>query len=143
MASWSRAAQSCYMYSSRIFQTFYKFTLLGPRVTPIVVVFSSSIFRRKKTLPGPKRTVSVQFNSVAQSCPTLCNPMNCSTQGLPVHHQLPEFTQTHVHRWWMDQWCHPTISSSVVPFSSCPQSLPASESFPMSQLQRPRGGLFT
>ena len=41
---------------------------------------------------------SVQFSSVAQSCPTLCDPMNCSTSGLPVHHQLPEFTQTHVHR---------------------------------------------
>ena len=43
-------------------------------------------------------TASVQFSSVAQSCPTLCNPMNCSTPGLPVHHQLPEFTQIHVHR---------------------------------------------
>ena len=41
---------------------------------------------------------SVQFSSVAQSCPTLCDPMNCSTPGLPVHHKLPEFTQTHVHR---------------------------------------------
>ena len=39
-----------------------------------------------------------EFSSVAQSCPTLCNPMNCSLPGLPVHHQLPEFTQTHVHR---------------------------------------------
>ena len=39
-----------------------------------------------------------QFSSVAQSCPTLCDPMNCSTPGLPVHHQLPESTQTHVHR---------------------------------------------
>ena len=39
-----------------------------------------------------------QIRSVAQSCPTLCDPMNCSTPGLPVHHQLPEFTQTHVHR---------------------------------------------
>ena len=70
---------------------------------------------------------NVQFSSVAQSCPTLCNPMNCSTPGLPVHHQLPEFTQTHVHR----------ISDAIQPshpFSSCPQSLPASESFPMSQL---------
>ena len=38
------------------------------------------------------------FSSVAQLCPTLCDPMNCSTPGLPVHHQLPEFTQTHVHR---------------------------------------------
>ena len=40
---------------------------------------------------------SVQFSSVTQSCLTLCNPMDCSTPGLPVHHQLPEFTQTHVH----------------------------------------------
>ena len=42
--------------------------------------------------------LSVQFSPVAQSCPTLCDPVNCSTPGLPVHHQLPEFTQTHVHR---------------------------------------------
>ena len=42
--------------------------------------------------------VSVQFTSVAQSCPTLCNLMNCSTPGLPVHLHLPAFTQTHVHR---------------------------------------------
>ena len=41
---------------------------------------------------------SVQFSSVAQLCPTFCNPMNHSSPGLPVHHQLPEFTQTHVHR---------------------------------------------
>ena len=40
----------------------------------------------------------LQFSSVAQSCPTLCDLINCSTPGLPVHHQLPEFTQTHVHR---------------------------------------------
>ena len=42
--------------------------------------------------------INHQFSSVAQSCPTLCNPMNHSTPGLPVHHQLPEFTQTHVHQ---------------------------------------------
>ena len=41
---------------------------------------------------------SVQFSSVAQSCPALCDPMNCSMPGLPVHHHLPEFTQTHIHR---------------------------------------------
>ena len=41
---------------------------------------------------------SVQFSSVAQSCPTLCDPMNRSAPGLPIHHQLLEFTQTHVHR---------------------------------------------
>ena len=40
----------------------------------------------------------LQFSSVTQSCPTVCDPMNRSTPGLPVHHQLPEFTQTHVHR---------------------------------------------
>ena len=41
--------------------------------------------------------VELQFSSVAQSCPTLCDPMDYSTPGLPVHHQLPELTQTHVH----------------------------------------------
>ena len=55
--------------------------------------------------------------------------MNCSMPGLPVHHQLPEFIQTHVHR--VDDAIQP--SYPVIPFS-CPQSLPASESFPMSQL---------
>ena len=49
--------------------------------------------------PDPELVIaSVQFSSVAQSCPTLCDPMNRSTPGLPVHHKLPEFTQTHVHR---------------------------------------------
>ena len=42
-------------------------------------------------------SLAIQFSSVTQSCPTLCDPMNCSTPGLPVYHQLPEFTQTHVH----------------------------------------------
>ena len=41
--------------------------------------------------------MTLQFSSVAQSCPTLCDPMNCSMPSLPVHHQLPEFTQTHIH----------------------------------------------
>ena len=56
---------------------------------------------------------SVQFISVTQLCPTLCNPMNCSTPGLPVHHQLLEFTQTHVH-WVSDtiQPSHPLSSPS-------------------------------
>ena len=70
----------------------------------------------------------VQFSSVAQSCLILCNPMNCSMPGLPVHHQLPSTPKP------MSRWCHPTISSSVVPFSSCSQSFPASGSFPMSYL---------
>ena len=50
------------------------------------------------SLEGKLWPTSVQLSSVAQSCPTLCDPMNCSTPGLPVHHQLPEFTQIHVHR---------------------------------------------
>ena len=54
---------------------------------------------------------SIQFSSVTQSCPTLCDPMNHSTPGLPVHHHLPEFTQTHVH-WVGDaiQPSHPLLS---------------------------------
>ena len=75
-----------------------------------------------------------QFSSVTQSCPTLCDPMDCSIPGFPVHHQLPERAQTHVH-----QVSDPTISSSVVPFSSCLQSFPASGSFPMSQFFVPGG----
>ena len=78
----------------------------------------------------------VQFSSVAQACPTLCDPMNHSMPGLPVHHQLLGVYSNSCPSSW---WCHPTISSSVVPFSSCPQSLPASGSFPVSQLFT-RGG---
>ena len=63
---------------------------------------------------------SVQFSSVAQSCPTLCDPMDCSTPGFPILHYHLELAQTHVHR--LGDAIHPTISSSVVPFSSCPQS---------------------
>ena len=70
------------------------------------------------------RHILFEFSSVSQACPTLCDPMDCSMPGVPVHHQLLEVTQTHVHQ---------TISSSVIPFSSCPQSLPASESFQMNQ----------
>ena len=73
----------------------------------------------------------LQFSSVAQSCQNLCDPMNRSMPGIRVHHQLPRFTQTQV--CWVGD-AHPLISSSVVPFSSCPQSLPTSASFPMSQL---------
>ena len=74
---------------------------------------------------------SIQIKSATQSCPTLRDPMNHSTPGLPVHHHLPEFTQTHVHRVGdAFQPSHPLSS----PSPPAPQSLPASESFPMSQL---------
>ena len=53
--------------------------------------------------------LSVQFSSVAQPCPTLCDPMNHSTPGLPVHHHLPEFTQTHIHR----------VGDAIQPRSKC------------------------
>ena len=68
---------------------------------------------------------SVQFSSVTQSCPTLCHPMNCSMPGLPVHHQLLEFTQTHVHRVAdVIQPSHPLSSpSSPAPNPSQHQSL--------------------
>ena len=69
------------------------------------VVFSGKIFSEVRW--------TVQFSSIAQSCLTLCNPMNRSTPSQTVHHQLPEFTQTHVH-WVGDaiQQSHPLLSSS-------------------------------
>ena len=72
----------------------------------------------------------VQFSSVAQLCPTVCDPMNCSTPGLPVHHQLPELTQTHVY-WVSDaiQPSHPLSSPSPALSFSQHQG-----SFQMSQL---------
>ena len=75
-------------------------------------------------------TESVEFSSVAQSCPTLCDPMNCSTPGLPVHHQLPEFTQTNVH--WVGDAIQPSHPLSS-PFSPAPNPS-KHQSFPMSQL---------
>ena len=72
---------------------------------------------------------SSQFSSVAQSCPTLCDPMNRSTTGLPCPSPTPG---VHSNSCLSSQWCHPAISSSVVPFS-CPQFFPTSGSFPLSQ----------
>ena len=64
--------------------------------------FQSPIMKRTSFLSVSSirscRSSSVQFSSVTQSCPTLCDTMNHSMLGIPVHHQLPEFTQTHVHR---------------------------------------------
>ena len=75
-----------------------------------------------------------QFSSVAQSCSTLCDPMNCSTPGLPVHHQLLEFTQTHVH--WVGDAFQPSHSllscSPPAPNPSQHQSFPMSEHFTWS-----------
>ena len=78
-----------------------------------------------------KQYFSFQFSSVTQLCPTLCDPMDCNMSGLPVHHQLPQFTQNHVH--WVSDAIQ-TILCSVVPFASCFQFFPASGSFQMNQL---------
>ena len=64
-----------------------------------------------------------QFSSVTQSCPTLCNPMDCNKPGFPVHHQLPEFAQTHIH------WVGDTIQPPD------PLSSPSPSSFNLSQRQ--------
>ena len=59
-----------------------------------------------------------QFSSVTQLCPTLCNPMNCSTPGFPVHHQVPELAQTHVHQVsYAIQKPHPLLSPSPPAFN--------------------------
>ena len=70
--------------------------------------------------------LTLQFSSVTQLCLTLCNPMDCSTPGFPIHHQLPELTQTHVHR----------VSDAIQP--SHPLLSPSPPAFNLSQHQ----GLF-
>ena len=72
----------------------------------------------------------IQFTSVALLCLTLCDPMNHSTPDLPCPSATARAYQKSCP---LSQWCHPTISSSVVPFCSCPQSFPASGSFQISQ----------
>ena len=83
--------------------------------------------------------LSVQFSSVAQLCLTLCDPMNGSTPGLPVHHQLPEFTETHVHRVSDSiQPSHPLSSPSPpAPNSSQHQSLLERHIYTYSKIDRP------
>ena len=81
---------------------------------------------RAQSLPFSLNSFSIQFSSVAQLCPTLCNPMECRMPGLPVHHQLPEFIQIHVH--WVSDINQP----------SHPLSYPSSPAFNVSQHQ----GLF-
>ena len=86
--------------------------------SPIKNFFVNIIFKRYFKFQ------SVQFSSVTQSCLTLCDPMDCSTPGLAVHHQLLEFTQTHVH------W----VGDAIQPFH--PLSSPSPPTFNLSQHQR-------
>ena len=96
-------------------------------VFPILLFSSISLYwSHRKSFLSLLAILSVQFNSVAQSCPTLCDPSNHSTPGLPVHHQLPEFTQSHVHR----------VGDAIQP--SHPLLIPFPLSFNLSQDQ----GLF-
>ena len=97
--------------------------LVGFQARSLASPSSKSSLLPKQTV---KKDLSSQFSSVAQSCLTLCNPMDCSTPGLPVHHQLLEFTQTHAHR----------VSESIQP--SHPLSSPSPPAFNLSQHQ----GLF-
>ena len=84
--------------------------------------------KREQTLQAQDRSCH-QFSSVTQLCLTFCDPMDCSTSGFPVHHQLPDLAQTHVHR--VVDAIQPFHPSSVVPFS-CLQSFPATGSFLIS-----------
>ena len=77
-------------------------------------------------------SISVQFSSLAQSCLTLCDRLDCSTPSLPVHHQLPEVNKIQVH-WVSDAIQTSTIQPSSVVLFSCIQSFPASGFFPVSQ----------
>ena len=108
-------------------------------------MFTVALFKTVKTWMQPRHSLVGEWInnlwyiqtidyccSITQLCPILHNPMEGSTTGLPVPHQLPSWCPSH-------QWCHPTISSSVVPSSSCLQSFPASGSFPMSQFYESSG----
>ena len=64
----------------------------------VIQADKSKLGKEKREREREYFKITVQFSSVAQQCLTLCNPMDCNTPGLPVHHLLPELTQTHVHR---------------------------------------------
>ena len=94
-----------------------------------IVYCSQPNFKVLQSYLLPLQPYLVQFTSVSESCPNLCYPTDWSMPGLPIYHRLPEPMDSGP----SCQWCHPTISSSVVPFPSCLQSFPALGSFPTSQ----------
>ena len=90
------STSTCFTY---ILLTRLTFPRTRPRPQLVIVLIKGAVRSKPPSWDSlvtnePSQSVS----SVAQSCPTLCNPINHRTSGLPVHHQLPEFTQTHVHR---------------------------------------------
>ena len=101
----------------------------GSKVTLRVKQYGHPACGTEKGEPGGSLCFisTLQFSSVTKLCPTFCNPMDCSTPGFPVHHQLPELA--HVHQ--VSDAIQP--SRPVVPFSSCLQSFLASGYFPMNQ----------
>ena len=102
----------------------YRYVLCSAHVFDKVSLFS--IYLRNYRKWPQSRLLSVRFNSVTQSCPTLCNPTDCSTPGFPVHHPLLELAQTHVHR----------VGDAIEP--SHPLLSPSPPAFNLSQHQ----GLF-
>ena len=100
----SRCLHNNHLYSSdkytmKLWLTFCRVAMCFQRWERRKIIRISCCNSDLMSLEGQRRLLyPAQVSSVSQSCPTLCNPMNRSTPGLPVHHQLPEFTQTHVHR---------------------------------------------
>ena len=103
--------------------------ILQARTLEWVAISFSNAGKWKVKVKSLSRVRLLACCSVAKSCLTFCVPMNCSTSGFSVLHYLPVYWSSRP----LSQWCHPTISSSIIPLSSHPQSFPASESFPMSQ----------
>ena len=112
--------------------------MIGSRFIHLIIIDSNAFLFMAESFRCSHETITTllishqsgQFSSVAQSCPSLCDPMNHSTPGLPVHHQLPESTQTHVH------WVGDAIQLSHSLLSPSPPAPNPSQhqSFPMSQL---------
>ena len=122
-----------YVYYSSLFANFFGITIRSDlrkkiyKAMPKEIKISLCYFRYSKSHSPNLR---LQFSSVAQSCPTLWPHESQHARSLCPSPTPGVHSDSHP----SSQWCHPAISSSVVPFSSGPQSLPASESFPMSQL---------
>ena len=115
------------MYAHILFFRFPSYTGRHRALSSLVIICYENLLVDDLLYEGPSTVVNF-LSSVAQSCLTFCDPMNHSTPGLPVHHQLPESTQTHVH-WVGDaiKLTHPLSSSSPA------LSFPTSGSFQMSQ----------
>ena len=110
------------IFSIILFATYWiQFPVLYSRTLCLSILYTCIFPLKFSSIPF--LYLSVHFSSVAQSCPTLCDPMNHSTPGLPVHHQLPESTQSHVHR----------VSNAIQP--SHPVSSPSPSALNLSQHQ--------